>query len=93
MEKWKKRSVDLLTSLYLGSKEETSSVIPYYPQKVAVSGREERYFKRHSPERCGISSKRIYNMLSALEREKRANIHNLMVLCGDEVIAECSRDG
>ena len=93
MEKWKKRSVDLLTSLYLGSKEETSSVIPYYPQKVAVSGKEERYFKRHSPERCGVSSKRIYNMLSELECEKRANIHNLMVLCGDEVIAECSRDG
>lgn len=93
MEKWKKRSVDLLTSLYLGSKDETSSVIPYYPQKVAISGREERYFKRHSPERCGISSKRIYNMLSELECERRANIHNVMVLRGDDVISECSRNG
>ncbi len=93
MEKWKKRSVDLLTSLYLGSKEKTTSVIPYYPQKISVSGREESYFRRHSPEKCGISSKRIYNMLSELECERRANIHNLMVLKNSEVISECSRDG
>lgn len=93
MEKWKKRSVDLLTSLYLGSKEEGSSVIPYYPQKVSVSGRERPFFKRNTPERCGISSKRIYNMLSELEAERRANVHNLMVLRGAEVIAECSREG
>ncbi len=93
MEKWKKRSVDLLTSLYLGSKEKTTSVIPYYPQKISTSGREERYFRRHSPERCGVSSKRIYNMLSELECERRANIHNLMVLKEGEVISECSRDG
>lgn len=93
MEKWKKRSVDLLTSLYLGSKEEGSSVIPYYPQKVEVSSHERRYFKRTTPEKCGISSKRIYNMLSELETERRANVHNLMVLRGGEVIAECSREG
>ncbi len=93
MEKWKKRSVDLLTSLYLGSKEKTTSVIPYYPQKISVSGKEERYFTRHSPERCGVSSKRIYHMLADLEYERRANIHNLMVLKGGEVIAECSRAG
>lgn len=93
MEKWKKRSVDLLTSLYLGSKEEGSSVIPYYPQKVAVSGAERRYFRRTSPERHGISSKRFYNMLSELECERRANVHNLMVLCNGEVISECSRAG
>lgn len=93
MEKWKKRSVDLLTSLYLGSKEEGSSVIPYYPQKVAVSAHERPFFKRATPERHRISSKRIYNMLSELEAERRANVHNLMVLRGAEVIAECSREG
>ena len=93
MERWKKRSVDLITSLYLGSKEETPSVSPYYPQKIAVSGKEERYFHRHSPERVGISSKRIYNLLTELENEKRANIHNLMILCEKEVISECSREG
>ena len=91
MEKWKKRSVDLITSLSLGGG--SVSVIPYYPQKTAVSGEESRYFKRSTPEAHGISSKRIYNMLVALESEKRANIHNLMVLAGGEVIAECSSDG
>ncbi len=93
MEKWKKRSVDLLASLYLGSKEKTTSVIPYYPQKISVSGKEEPYFRRHSPERHGVSSKRIYNMLSELECERRANVHNLMVLKNGDVITECSRDG
>ena len=92
MEKWKKRSVDLLTSLAFGSKG-SPSVIPYYPQKTDVSGVESRYFVRSTPERHGISSKRIYNMLCELEAEARANIHNLMVLCENEVISECSRDG
>lgn len=32
-------------------------------------------------------------MLAELESERRANIHNLIILAGDEVIAECSRDG
>ncbi|MBQ8321299.1 MAG: serine hydrolase [Clostridia bacterium] len=93
MEKWKKRSVDLIASLYFGTKEATPSVIPYYPQKVEVSSPEIRYFKRHSPERVGISSKRIYNMLAELESERRANIHNLMVIKDGVVISECSRDG
>lgn len=93
MEKWKKRSVDLLTSLYLGSKDEGSSVIPYYPQKIATSGHEHPYFRRAAPEKWNVSSKRICNMLSELETERRANVHNLMVLRGGEVIAECSREG
>ena len=91
MEKWKKRSVDLITSLSFGGS--SVSVVPYYPQKTEVSGEESRYFRRSTPEAHGISSKRIYNMLAALESESRANIHNLMVLVGGEVIAECSSDG
>ena len=92
MEKWKKRSIDLLTSMAFGSKG-TPSVVPYYPQKTRVSGFEERFFRRSTPERHGISSKRIYNMLCELESERRANIHNLIILCDGEVICECSRDG
>lgn len=71
----------------------TPSVVPYYPQKTQVSGFEERFFKRSTPERHGISSKRIYNMLCELESERRANIHNLVILHDGEVICECSRDG
>ncbi len=92
MEKWKKRSIDLLTSLAFGSKG-SPSVVPYYPQKTVVSSDESRYFKRSGPEKHGISSKRIYNMLSELESEKRANIHSILVLKDGEVIAECAREG
>lgn len=92
MDKWKKRSVDLFTSLAFGS-DGGASVVPYYPQKIAVSSREQRFFPRTIPEKKGISSKRIYNMLCELEREKRANVHSLMILRGGEVICECSRDG
>jgi len=92
MEKWKKRAVDLFASLALGG-EGRASVVPYYPQKTEVSGSEERFFKRSSPEAHGISSKRIYNILSELEGEGRANLHNLLILKDGEVIAECSRAG
>ena len=93
MEKWKKRSVDLLTSLYLGASEEGSSVIPYYPQKCEISSSERRYFHRSTPEKQGISSRRICAMLSELEGESCANIHNLLLLRRGQVIAECSREG
>ena len=92
MEKWKRRAFDLVASLILGGKRELS-VVPYYPQKTEACGREDNYFKRTVPEKKGISSKRIYNMLCELEAESRANVHSLMVLRGDEVICECSAKG
>ena len=91
MERWKKRAIDLISSVAFGS-DGTPSVVPYYPQKTRISGAEERYFRRSTPERCGISSKRIYNMLSELEAEGRANIHSLVIVAGGEVISECSRE-
>ena len=92
MEKWKKRFVDLFTSLALGGKS-NPSVIPYRPEKTRLPAAEDRFFKRSVPEKFGISSKRLYAMLCELEGEPRANIHNLMVLVDGEVICECSRDG
>ena len=92
MEKWKKRSVELLTSLVFGS-DGSPSVVPYYPQKTEVSGEDQRYFVRSVPEKHGISSRRLYNMLCELESEPRANIHSLLILAKGEVICECSRDG
>lgn len=92
MEKWKKRFVDLLTSIALGSRD-NPSVIPYVPSKTKLPQDELRFFKRSVPEKFGISSKRLYAMLCELEGERRANIHSLMVLCDGEVICECSRDG
>ena len=92
MERWRMRAVDLLTSLAFGSRGEVA-VVPYYPQKIEISGKEDKYFKRTVPEKRGISSRRLYNMLCELEGERRANVHSLMVLCGKEVICECSADG
>lgn len=92
MEKWKKRSVELITSLLFGSRGEVA-VVPYYPQKTGINSGEERFFRRTVPERHGISSRRLYNMLCELEGERRAGVHSLMVLCGGEVICECSSDG
>ena len=92
MDKWKKRAVDLFTSLAFGG-EGSISVVPYYPQKLRISEGEERFFKRSTPESHGISSKRLYNMLTELELEERAKIHNLMLIKDGEVILECSSGG
>lgn len=92
MEKWKKRFVDLMSSLAFGS-EGNPAVIPYAPQKTEISRGEDRFFPRAVPEKHGISSRRIFNMLCELEGEGRSNVHNLMVIANGEVICECSRDG
>ncbi len=93
MEKWKKRSVELLTSIIFGRGEGSTSVVPYYPQKTAVSVSEYGYFERSTPEEHGISSKRIYNLLAALESEERSNVHSIMILKDGEVISECAAPG
>jgi len=92
MEKWIKRTVSLGVGLILTGKS-NPSVVPYYPQKTEISGEEERYFRRSYPERVGVSSGRILAMLEALERERRANVHNLLVIKDGEVITECSHPG
>lgn len=92
MERWKRRTAWLIGELAFGEEGDVS-VVPYYPQKCEVGRGERRYFRRSSPEGHGIASGRIYNMLSELEREGRANLHSIMVLSGDEVISECSAPG
>lgn len=92
MEKWKRRSIDLLTSLVFGGREDMS-VVQYYPQKTRISGTEEKYFPRTIPEKKGISSRRLHSMLCELERERRANMHSIKVLRGGEVICECCAAG
>ena len=92
MERWKKRSVEMIFTLLFGGNPPTF-IEASYPQKTEVSGREERYFPRTVPEKQGISSRRIYNMLCELEGERRADVHSIMVLRGGEVISECSAAG
>ncbi len=90
--KWKKRALELLVGLAFTNKK-NPSVIPFTPSKTEISGLETRHFHRTTPERRGISSKRIYNMLSELEKNPRANIHNILIIKDGEVISEASRPG
>ena len=92
MEKWVKRVISLGTGLFLTGKI-NPSVIPYYPQKTEISGEEQQYFPRVHPERVGVSSGRLLSMIKALERERRANIHSLVVIKDGAVIAECAHPG
>lgn len=90
--KWKRRAVDLVIGLAFTGKKNPSP-IPFIPSKTEISSYETRHFNRTSPERRGISSKRIYDMLCALEDSPRANVHNIMVIKDGEVISSASRPG
>ena len=92
MEKWIKRVISLGSGLFLTGKI-NPSVVPYYPQKTEISGDEEKYFPRVHPERVGVSSGRLLSMIRALERERRANVHSLMVIKDGAVILECAHPG
>ncbi len=93
MEKWKKRAVELISKLVIG--EDTNpSVVPYVPQKTKTLRKDKtKYFKRTRPEKRGVSPARLYTMLCELEAERRANVHNILVLCSGKVICECSHPG
>jgi CubicO group peptidase (beta-lactamase class C family) len=92
MSKWKMRAVELLTGLAFTSKP-NPAVIPYTPSKTEISRPEAKHFRRTTPERRGVSSKRIFNMLTSLENDPRAKVHNIFVLKDGEVICEASRPG
>ena len=92
MENWKKKAIELMYGLILTGKKHPE-VVEYRPAKTEISERETRSFKRSSPHKHGISPKRLAGMLKALEEEKRANLHNLLVVKDGEVICECSHPG
>ena len=92
MERWMKRTIEFGAGLAFTGKS-NPSVIPYYPQKTEISSYEEPYFRRIFPEKAGVSSGRLLAMLKALEKEKRANIHELICLKDGEVICECAHPG
>ncbi len=90
--KWKRRAIELVSGLALTNKK-YPAVIPYLPSKTEISGLEIQHLKRTAPERRGVSSGRICDMLRELEENPRANIHNIIVVKDGEVISECSREG
>ena len=92
MEKWKKRSIELISGLALADKK-YPSVVPYRPKKTHICPKEELYFSRVSPDREGISTATLRCMLSELESEPRANMHSLLVLSHGGVICRCAAPG
>ncbi len=92
MERWVKRTIEFGAGLVFLNKQ-NPSVIPYYPQKTEVSGEEEKYFHRTSPEKKGVSSGRITALIKAIEKEKRANIHTMIIIKDGEIISEFSHPG
>ena len=67
MEKWKKRTVELISALAIENKK-MPSVVPYKPQKLFVSGGEMKYFKRQSPSRVGVRASALSDMLADLDK-------------------------
>ena len=92
VEKWIRKTIELGAGLILTGKY-NPSVVPYYPQKTALPREEKPQLLRTYPERVGIASGRLLAMLRALEKEKRANVHNLLVSKGGAIISECSHPG
>ena len=86
------KMIELVSNIALTGKK-NPAVVPYYPQKTAISEPEEPELKRSSPEEHGVSSRVIADMLASLEAEDRAEVHNLMIIKDGEVICECSAPG
>ena len=92
MENYKKKAVELLMGLAVNESKDPA-VIPYIPSKVASSGTEKRSIKRNHIAAYRKYAKVLLPMLRELEEEKRANIHNLMIVKDGEVICEVSAPG
>ena len=92
MEKWKKRTLELVAGLAFSDKK-NPAVIPYYPKKTMLCPKESLYFSRVSPDREGISTTTMLCMLSELEEERKANTHSLLVLSHGGVICRCAAPG
>ena len=93
MERWKKRAVELLAGIgFLGKKN--PAVIEHYPSKTEIMTPEEKILTRPILKKgFTLSPKRLGSLLDALEAEKRANIHSLMVIKGGRVLLDVSHPG
>ncbi len=92
MEIYKKRGLELISKLAL-SNTKYPAVVKYTPTKTKLSREEKGDLQRLSPERVGVSPSVITALLEALEEERRANIHSMIIVKDGFVIAECARRG
>lgn len=69
------------------------SVCAYTPSKTQLSAVEEHGRRTASPERHGVSSRRLCQLLEALEAEERANVRTVYAVKDGHVLLDASRPG
>ncbi len=92
MEAWMKRTADFAVGLAL-SERRNPSVIPYRPSKTEIMSAERPTLGRKAPRSLGVSERRLLALIEALEGERSANVHSLMVAVRGSVVLECSAPG
>ncbi len=92
MQRYLKRAVELISNLALTGVR-NPSVIPPHHSKSRISEPEARYFRRVAPRAAGVSPALLTSLIRSLEAERRANIHNLLVIKDGKVILEVSAPG
>lgn len=92
MENYKKKAINLLIELAL-TENKNPAVIPYKPTKTRISQKEISTLPRRLGGRNHMYSVPLLNILEELEAEKRANIHNILVMKDGEIILETSAPG
>jgi len=92
METYKKNGLELISNLALSNKK-YPAVVKYTPSKTKEPCDEERSLPRVAPERVGVPSSLIIDLINELEAEPRANLHSMIIVKDGKVIAECRRKG
>ncbi len=92
MEEYKKNLAELISNLVFEYKDYPSP-LKVGPSKQTLCHEEAPTMRRIQPERCGISSLMICELLHRLEREDYANVHSILMAHSERVIAEASRPG
>ena len=92
METFKKNGIELISNLALSNKK-YPAVVKYTPQKTRESVLEEPSLPRIAPEKVGIPSSYLVELIDALEAEPRANLHSMVIVKDGHVILECGRMG
>ncbi len=74
----------------LDATKPTKALIPFAPQKPEFALSEAKYFKRATPEECGISSEAVCEYVRALAKDPSVGLQTIMLLRGDRVFFEAA---
>ena len=92
METYKKNGLELISNLALSNKK-YPAVVKYTPSKTYVTKKENPSLPRIAPEKVGVPPSLLIDLIDALEKEPRANLHSMIIVKDGMVICECARKG